>query len=188
MPERPKEASQPESANQPGWQFSEEAGPAAAPAPRARNQGTSWRASEYIPHHRGFTWFLVLTFGIAGASALVFLLTRDIASTAAVAVVGVCFGVFALRQPQILDYTVDRTGVYIGQKFYPYNLFRSFSLLEEDAMPSVLFMPQHKFGLPITIYFALEDEKKIVEIIGSHLPHEERSVPPVDRLMSKIRF
>jgi hypothetical protein len=49
-------------------------------------------------------------------------------------------------------------------------------------------MPLKRFGLPTTIYFAPEDEDRIVDIINQHLPFEPRDRDAIDRLMKRIRF
>ena len=156
------------------------------PAPSV--QPVSWTASEYVAHHRGAGWYMALIVGVAVFTGLVYLATRELVSTVAVALVGLSFGIFAMRKPQVLQYTVGNEGLEIGQKQYSYHLFRSFSVMEEEAIHSILLMPLQRFNLPITIYYDPEDEGAIIAVLGAFLPHEQREVSPIDRLMSKIRF
>ncbi len=155
-----------------------------APGPDA----VTWSASEYVAHQKGIGWFAGLVIADTVIAGLIYLITRDMTSTIVVAVAGIIFGAFAMRQPEVLEYAVDRRGIFIGPRFYAYSLFRSFSVMPEEPFHSILLMPQHRFTLPITVYFAPADEVRIAETIGGHLPHDERAVPMVDRLMSKIHF
>jgi hypothetical protein len=125
---------------------------------------------------------------IFGAAAGVYFVTRDVVSAVVVVGVGAIFGAFGVRKPQVLEYMIDGTGVHIGQKSYGYDLFKSFSVLEDGGMHSILLMPAHRTGLPITIYYEPKDEATIVEAIGASLPLEAREPAAIDRFMSKIRF
>ncbi len=184
----PTAGPEPQAAADAGWQFAEDGADATPAIPDVPSEGIAWSASEYVSHQKGAGWFSALILVVAILSGGVYLLTRDVVSTVVVAVIGASFGIFALRKPEVLDYSVDEKGIYIGPKFYAYHLFKSFSLLEEDALHSILLVPQRRFDLPISVYYAVADESKIVGVIGNHLPHEERAVPPIDRLMSKIHF
>lgn len=151
-------------------------------------QPVSWSASEYVERHKNAKWFFLALIVVLVVGAAVFLLTRDIVSTVVIGVVGLAFAFFAARPPQVLEYSVDNKGINVGQRSYPYGNFRSFSVYEEDAVRSILLMPARRFGLPLTVHFDAADEEKIVNVLGQHLPFEEREVPAVDRLMTKIHF
>jgi hypothetical protein len=148
----------------------------------------TWTASEYVAHQKGFSWFLLAGFASIAAAGVVYLITKDVVSSVVIAVVGLAFTAFGARKPQVLNYAVDGHGLHIGNKSYPYSTFRSFSVLEEDGARNILLMPVKRFNLPITIYYEPADEARIVAVLGSILPHEDRNVPVVDRFMSKIRF
>lgn len=151
-------------------------------------RSASWTASEYVAHHKNAGWFMLLILATIAASGLIYLVTDELISAVVIGIVGLAFGIFAARPPQTLDYVIDEAGLHIGQKSYPYHIFRSFSVLDEGVMPSILLMPMQRFNLPITIYYDPKDEETIVTVLGSHLPHEPREVSAIDRFMSKIRF
>jgi hypothetical protein len=171
------------------WQFQAESPGgkggvhAVAPATAVR-----WTASEYIAHQKGLEWYGLLALGIVAVVLLTFLITREIISTVVVGVVGIMFGIFAARPPQVLEYVVDHTGVHVGPKFYPYGRFRTFSVLQEGGMHAILLMPLQRFGMPLTIYYEPKDEDGIIEVIGNNLPHEDRQPGAIDNFMRKIRF
>ena len=186
-------SSEPDSdTTQPGWQFHDEGAVATATGSReSAHQAVAveWTASEYIAHHKSPGWFLLVGAGTAGAAILTYLITNgDIISSVVVAIAGTAFGTFGARQPQVLRYRVDENGMHIGAKLYPYADLKSFAILEEGAMDSIMLLPLKRFMPAISVYFAPEDEQKIVDVLSSYLPMEQRSLDPVERLMRKMRF
>lgn len=105
-----------------------------------------------------------------------------------IVVVAIMFGVFAARQPRVLAYQLDHSGIRIGDKFYPYSEFKSFSVLDEGPVSSILLLPLKRFMPGVSMYYPPEQEEKIVTVIANYLPHEEREPDPLDRLMRKMRF
>ena len=122
---------------------------------------------------------------IAGA---LFLFTNDLISTIAVVIAGVLFAIFAGREPEVRTYELTTTGLMISNKLYPYSLFKSYAIHEQDAIRSIYLLPIKRFMPGITLYFPPENEENITEILGSYLPLEDRGPDAIDRLMHKIRF
>lgn len=121
-------------------------------------------------------------------AAVIFLMGRDIISIIVVLVAAVCFGVLGSRKPRQQQYTLSASGLSVGQKHYSFSAFRSFAVVPEGAFSSVVFMPLKRFAPLTTIYYAPEDEDKIVDLISASLPFEERKTDPIDNLMGRIRF
>lgn len=170
------------------WKYNAEEAEATNESQEAYVQPVSWTASEYIAHQKGAGWFILVFLVIAGLAAIIFLLTRDVVSTAVISIIGIAFTTFAGRPPQTLQYSIDGTGLHIGLKSYPYDRFRSFAIIEDESVPTVMLIPLRRFDLPINIHFEEADAEKILTLLGNYLPAEEDAAPLVDRLMSKIRF
>ena len=174
------------------WQFhadEQPQAPAPPPVPKqAAGESVAWTASEFIAHNKSSGWYMLLGLGALGLAAVVYLLTRDKISTAMVVIVAVIFGIFAARKPRELDYSVDSSGMHIGNKFYPYGSFRSFAIVQEEAVESIWLMPLKRFMPIISIYFEPTDGKKIAEVLSKFLPVENRQPDPVDKLMHRLRF
>ena len=148
----------------------------------------SWTASEYIDHSRGASWYLGLIVGTAILSAVIFFLTRDYFAVGVVAVLGVIVGVFATRKPRQVTYEISSSGLRVGEKSFPYSHFKSFAIIREGNLSSVNLLPLKKLMSPISAYFAPDDEERIVNALGEHLPYEERKMDHIDKLSSKLRF
>ncbi len=147
-----------------------------------------WTASEFIHHHKNLGWYLGLILATLAFSGITYLVTKDVISSSTILLVGVLFGVLASKKPRELPYSVNNQGVTIGQKFYPYTIFRSFAVNQEGAIACVEFMPLKRFMPEIAIYFPPDQGTKILDLLSDHLPHEQFQMNGVDKLMKKVRF
>jgi hypothetical protein len=148
----------------------------------------SWSASEFIAHEKSVGWYLLLVAGGIVAAAIVYILTRDKISTAVIVIVVIAFGIVAARKPKELTYSLDGKGLTIGDKFYSYDLFKSFAIIEEGAFSSITLMPLKRFMVARALYYAPTDEKKIVDVLADRLPLDDHKDDPVDAFMRRIRF
>jgi hypothetical protein len=160
-----------------------------SPSPgRSPDGEVSWTASEFVAHEKSSGWYLGLFAAAAVIAGFVYLLTRDIISTIVVLIGAGALGTLANRKPRQLEYHLDGGGITVGQKHYAYESFRSFSVVPEGAFSSIVFMPLKRFAQTTTIYYAPEDEDKIIDVLTQHLPFEEHKADAVDSLMRRIRF
>ncbi len=179
------------STEQQGWSYTPDqtSSDATEEAPLVpKTEEISWTASEFIAHEKSAGWFLVLLLVTISAAGLVYLITKDYISTGVVVLVGIFLGYYARRQPRQLDYAVTADGIIIGQKLYMYDHFKSFSLQQEGAINSIQLTPLKRFVPLMSIYFAPEDEDRIMSAIGAHLPMEDTKEDSLERFMRKIKF
>ena len=148
----------------------------------------SWTASEFIAHDKAPGWYGMLAVTTAVICALAYLLTRDLITITMIIIGAVLFGVYAGRQPRQLPYRLTYHGLKIGQRFYPMENFRSFAVVPEGAFSSIVLMPLRRFAPMTTIYFAPDDEDRIVDLLAQQLPYAEHRHDAIDRLMRHIRF
>lgn len=147
-----------------------------------------WSASEFVSHEKSSGWFLALGAIAVLVAAILFLFTREIFSVVVVLVLAVALGVFGTIKPRILDYTITPDGISIGEKFFGYDTFRSFSVIEDGPAPYIQLLPQKRLMAPITIYFNPANGDNIIELLGSFLPFEHKERDLVDKITSRIRF
>lgn len=147
-----------------------------------------WTASEYIAHYKGLGWYVVLGLIVSFGVLIAAFLLQDVPSAIAVGVVGLTFGVFAARPPQELTYRIGQSGISIGQKTYSYEQLKSFSIVEEGHIRSIIITPLQRFALPVSMYYSPEDEGRITDALANYMPYEQRGYDAIDRLMRRIRF
>ncbi len=148
----------------------------------------SWTASEYIAHHKDTSWFAGLGAATVVITAVIYLVTRDTVTAVVFPIVAVLFGVFAARKPDVLEYKVTNSGIDVAHKHFSFEEFKSFTVHDDGAVPSVLFLPTKRFAPGLTVYFSPDQADEIIDTIALYLPHEDREPDAVDRLMKRVRF
>jgi hypothetical protein len=162
--------------------------PQDAPQAGSDGQAVSWTASEFIVHQKNAGWYMLLVAAAVVLAAVIYLLTRDVVSTGMVGVVLVVLLLLASRQPRTLSYRLDGYGVHVGSKSYPYDSFKSFSVVDEGALNSITLLPLKRFMPPISMYYDPQDEAKISQVLSDYLPFVEGHKDVVDQFMRRIRF
>lgn len=162
--------------------------PEAEPSSQITSGGVSWTASEFIAHEKSASWYLGLVVAAAIGAFFVYIITRDLVSPAVVLVAALLIGIYGSHQPRQVEYRLDRLGVTVGGRQFLYTSFRSFSVIPEGAFSSIVFMPLKRFALPLTLYYAPDDEDNIMSVLADQLPLEHRKPDAVDSLMRHIRF
>jgi len=157
-------------------------------AKKSADETVSWSASEYIEHQRGGSWYLLLVIGTLGLSAIIYVWTKDYFATGTIVAVGIILGSVARWKPKQVSYELSSSGLQAGEKFYPLNQFKTFSIVHEGHLSSLVLNPLKRFMPPISVFFDEEDEERIVGAIGNHLPMEEGSPDRIDRLTRRLRF
>lgn len=195
--EQPKEAPQ---VIQPQWQYQsgqleqpvapisvdmQQPDPAATEADSAI---VRWTASEFVSHEKSAGWYILLATVAIVIAVILFIITREIFSVGVVLVLAVALAVFGNLKPRTLDYAILPDGIQIGEKRFSYTTFRSFAVLEDGPVPSIQLLPQKRFMVPITIYFAPPDLDVITESLGDFLPFEHKERDMVDKISSRFRF
>ena len=148
----------------------------------------SWTASEFMTHDKSAGWYVLLLLGAGLFAAAVYLLTKDVVSTGVVVVAAIILAVYGSHQPQEQQYTLDAQGIGIGSKRYDYDMYKSFAVASEGAFSSLVFMPLKRFAVPLTIYYAPEDEERIIALLSDRLPMEKHRLDAIDHLMRRLRF
>lgn len=147
-----------------------------------------WSASEFTHNEKSTKWYVSLA-GIAlVAASLIFLLTRDFITVGAILLVAFAFGFVANRRPRTLQYSIDESGVMISGKHYPFQLFKSFSVIDEGQASSINLLPVKRFMPMVSMYYPIEREEEIANILGEYLPYEHRQSAMVDDVMRRFRF
>ena len=182
---------QKQQSGQPGWVFNSDQTSAEMANAGQNNIGedeVSWSASEYISNPKNSGWFLMLGFAVIVISTAIYLITHDIVSVVVIVLIGVAVGVFAAREPRTLKYKVGGSGVQLGLKFYPYQEFKSFSVIADDAFSHISLSPLKRFMPPLSLHYSPEDEDKILKMLADYLPYEEPKRDFIENFTRKIRF
>lgn len=147
-----------------------------------------WTASEYVEHEKGAVWYMALVAAAVTVSVVAFLLTREWITPVSIFLVIVGLGVFAGIKPKQKEFVLDGTGVGIGDEYYPYQDFRSFSVIVENNFETLYLKPVKRFAVPLTLYFPPDQAETIVSFIGNFIPYEKSELSGVDKMMARLKF
>jgi len=148
-----------------------------------------WTASEFVQHDKNPLWYLGLSaVTIFTASLSFLLLNKDIFAPAIVVVLGIVFGIAGARKPRVLEYSLEDTGLNVGQRHFIYEEFKSFGVLSESVVSSIILMPSKRFSPALTLYVPQELLDDVVDVIGMYLPLEQHEIGYLDKFLSKIKY
>lgn len=151
------------------------------------DENVSWEASESIHHERDGLWFvgfIVIVIMLIGLSVWL----QQWTFTALIVIMAASLIVYTRRPPRTLRYSISHNGLHVGQQFYDFDEFRSFGILQEGDLFSVMLMPTKRFGQAMTIYFGENDGEIIVDILGAYLPMEDLQLDFMDGLLRRLRL
>ena len=158
--------------------------PSAAPGA----DSVSWSASEFVAHDKSIQWFINLGAAAVIIAGVIYILTRDYITAAVILFAALLLAVMARRSPKELQYRVDDRGIQVDGKFYGFDQFRSFSVVQEGAFSSLEFVPLKRFAPLLTVYYAPDHEEVIFDILPKFLPLEKSHRDLIDSFMNRIRF
>ncbi len=148
----------------------------------------SWTASEFIAHEKPSYWhFAVIGVAIV-ISAIIYIFTQELISSFAVIVLGAVFTIYGSAKPRTVQYRLTSEGVYTDEKLHLYNDFKSFSTIETTGLPYIQLISRKRFMMPLTLYTEPSSVDQITEIIGKHVPYDQKHQDPVDKLSAKLKF
>lgn len=156
--------------------------------PKGPEGSITWTASEFIEHKKNGNWYLVLVCATVVIAGIIWLLTKDKITTATIVIVAIMIGLIGSKKPRELEYRVDNEGLHIAGRQFPFNEFRSFSVVRQGSTSGLVLLPLKRFSLLTTAYFDPSDEQKILDILSLYLPMEEGRRDIIDEIMWKLHF
>ena len=155
------------------------------PSPDA-GETLRWDSSE-APHAKPSGWMAMLVGGTVLLAVAVYFLTRDFVNAGAILAAGLLFGAYSARKPLTVQYQIDRNGIVIGQKRYPYGLFRSFAV-EDGGQHGLVLMPLKRFMPLVPMHYPPELEDQVVGMLSDRLPIEAYRRDAMDVISRKLKF
>jgi hypothetical protein len=147
----------------------------------------SWQASEYVHHHKGVGWYMILLavalILLAAAVLLHFWLGLGL-----VVAGGSAIAVYAHKPPRTLTYELTSGGITIEGRTYPFQDFRSFGVLPETEWHTIDLLPSRRFRPSIAVLFNPTDLDEIVDHLEQHLPRIDQRPDVIDQVSQYLRF
>lgn len=153
----------------------------------APSESISWEASESVSHERDGLWFIGFILVIAALIGISIWL-QQWTFTGLIVIMALALIVYIRRPSRVLKYSLSFNGLHINEQYHSFDEFRSFGVVEDGALFSVMLMPTKRFGQAMTIYFTENEGEKIVDILGAYLPMEELHFDFLDNLLRRLRL
>jgi hypothetical protein len=147
-----------------------------------------WKASEYVEHHRGSSWYLGLAVITVILTAATYLLTHDKFGAGIIALLGIIVGSSAHWKPNQVTYVLSAKGLHVGTRFYPFSQFKYFDVVHEGELHNLVFVPTKRFATNVTAFVDPADEEDITALVGEHLPMQPIRPDRIDILSRRLRF
>lgn len=148
-----------------------------------------WTAKEYIDVDRNWLWFVAFFVVVLGLIALDIFLMKSYTFSVLVVIMAIALLIYVKRPPRDINYTLSADqGLYIGEKLLHFSDFKSFSIIKDRDYYFVMLIPIKRFWPGISVYFPSDMGEKIVDILGSRLPMEDRKLDTIDIITRKLRL
>lgn len=125
----------------------------------------------------------LMTLGVIGLAALIIIalfLFDGINFGTILGTIVVALGVVALliasrQHGHFQSYAIYSSGVSVGNKFYPFDQLRAFSVVSSGGAASIELEPVQRFMVRIVMHLEASTGEQAVSLLARNLPHKERN-------------
>jgi hypothetical protein len=147
-----------------------------------------WQSPEYVQEQRSPWWFI----GFWAAAVLLMVLAafviRSWSFALLVPAMAAALMIYSHRPPRTLTYILSEKGLYINEKLHPLGEFRSFGVVREESIPSLMLIPVKRFRPGLTVHFPAESGEAIVDMLGSRIPMQDLRLDVFDRVIRRLHL
>src|SRR3989344_4115395 len=144
----------------------------------------NWKIEEPNFTPKTAEWFWAL--GIMAFALIVFaILLKNYLFIIIVALTALIIYGNRRREPEIINFRLDNSGLRAGNKFYDYENFESFWIFLGEKKEFVLHYKKHLMPL-LTVPFHDHDEPEIRQILSEHLREREEQESFIDILRKRF--
>jgi len=151
-------------------------------------QPIQWQAPEYVQERRSPWWFIGFWAVTLVLMLLAVLVIRSWSFAILIPAMAAALMIYSHRPPRMLTYVLSGKGLYINEKLHPMTEFRSFGVLREEAVPSLMLIPVKRFRPALTVHFPVETGEAIVDLLGSRIPMQELNLDVFDKVIRKLHI
>lgn len=147
-----------------------------------------WQATEYVQQDRGNGWYVGLAIVVVLFMLIAIFLMKAPTFAVLVPVMAAALVIYTKRPPAVIDYTLSRKGLHVNDRLYPYNEFRSFSVMSYKGVHTVHLAPRKRFQLGQSVNLPQEVGEVVVDMLAARLPMKETKPDFFDKLISRLRL
>jgi hypothetical protein len=151
-------------------------------------QPIQWQAPEYLQERRSPWWFIGFWVVVLILMVLAVVVIRSWSFAILIPAMAAALTIYSHRPPRQLNYVLSSKGIYINEKLHPMSEFRSFGVIQEDSLPSIMLIPVKRFRPGLTIHFPNEAGEVIVDMLGSRIPMQNIKLDVFDKLIRQLHL
>jgi len=151
------------------------------------NSIIKWEAPEYKYQKKSHDWFWAVWI-IALSISIASIIYQNILFAVLIIIGSFTLVMYALRQPRLIRFELNKKGVKIEDSLYPYKTLKSF-WVQEEPFEEKLLIQSNKILMPlISIPLGKVDIVKIKNILIENLEEEEIEEPLSHKIMESLGF
>lgn len=155
---------------------------------RPRMDAIVWSASEYVEHAKSTMWFIWLgVVTVIGVAVAIFVL-KQYTFALLLVVMAIAVVIWARRPAHEVCYELSTSGILINDRQFPFNEFRAFGVIQDNAIYYAVLLPTKRFSPGVNVYFPSDMGEQIVDMLGAALPMEQLRQDFIDKLTSRLNF
>lgn len=147
-----------------------------------------WQAPEYVQHARTPLWYVGFWAVVVVLVLVAIFVLQSWSFAILVPAMAVALMMYSHRPPRLMSYALSQRGLYINDQLHPLSEFKSFGIMQQDQLPSLMLIPTKRFKPGITVYFPSEVGEQIVDMLGSRVPMQELRLDAFDKIIRKLRI
>lgn len=97
-------------------------------AEKANVRGIQWEIPEYEKYERDRRWYIIAAIIALGLIAYA-IFTRNYLFALIIVIIAFIVITRDGQEPLVVNFSLESTGIYVGQRFYSYDTFKSFSVV-----------------------------------------------------------
>jgi len=146
-----------------------------------------WSALEYEEKERSVDWFWALGI-IVVAGSVTSLIYGNYFFAILLILSGILLGFFAIKKPEMVSYELNKKGLKIKTRLFPYESMKSFFV--QTTPKPMLFVKSSRMFMPI---LSMPIEDNLAEdirslLLSNNVQEEEMKEGPSERIMERLGF
>jgi hypothetical protein len=149
-----------------------------------------WEAHEYVFQEKTSDWYWVVGIVSVSAAVLCFIFGNMLFGLI-IFMGGFILSIFAARRPKLVRYELNKSGVLVDKRLYPYGTLESFWVEDNRhlEMESKLMFKSQRLVVPL-IVIPLDglDPEDVRDFLLDHLLEEHHEEPLSQKIMENLGF
>lgn len=153
-----------------------------------KEKKVEWVAMEYAYQEKTPDWFWALGI-IALSTSIISIIYKNYLFAIFIILAAVALTFVGIRKPKAIRFTINKDGVKVDDRLYPYKNLKSFWIHESEKEKNLLVMSDSAL-LPLMSLPLMEDSPiaELREILLAYIPEERLEEPASHKIMEYLGF